>query len=59
MFNIVTSPLIPKAVTTVNGVMASTFSSILFNFLYYNLSSNCVTKPYKRYYSGLVNGPGI
>jgi len=30
---ILVSPLVPKVVTTVNSVITSTFSSILFNFI--------------------------
>jgi hypothetical protein len=37
--------------TTIDGVITSTvFSSILFNFFYYNYSSNYITEPYSRYY---------
>ena len=55
------SPLDPdfKIVTTVNGVVTSAFSGILFNFFYYNYGSNCVTEPYKRYYGRFLNGLGI
>jgi len=49
----------PDVVTAVNGVMAAAFSSILFNFFYRNLRSKCVIKPYRKYYSRLVNGLGI
>ena len=51
--------LMPKVVTTVNSVVTGAFSGILFNFLYYNYSSNCVIKPYRKYYSGLINRLGI
>ena len=54
-----TSLLIPKVVTTVNGVITSAFGSILFNFLYYNRSSKYITKPSRKYYGGLINGLGI
>ena len=35
---ILISPLIPKVVTAVNGIITSAFSSILFNFI------NTITK---------------
>ena len=54
-----TFPLIPKVIATINGVITSAFSSILFNFLYYNYGSNCVTKPYRKYYGRLINMLGI
>ena len=54
-----TSLLIPKVVATVNGVITSAFSGILFNFLYYNYSSNYITKPCRRYYGRLINRLGI
>ena len=48
-----------KVVAAVNGVITGAFGSILFNFLYYNLSSNYIIKPYRKYYGGLINGLGI
>jgi hypothetical protein len=53
------SPLIPKVVATVNSVVTSAFSGILFNFFYRNRGSNYITEPYKKYYSGLINRLGI
>ena len=55
------SPLDPnfKVVAAVNGVITSAFSSMLFNFFYYNYSSKYITKPYRIYYGGLINGLGI
>ena len=55
------SPLDPdlEVVAAVNGVITSAFGSILFNFFYYNPSSNYVIKPYREYYSGLVNRRGM
>ena len=53
------SPLIPKVVATINGIITSAFSSILFNFFYYNFSSNYIIKPYRKYYNGFINGLGI
>ena len=44
------SPLVPKVVIALISVMVSTFSSILFDFFYRNLSSNCITEPYRKYY---------
>jgi hypothetical protein len=49
------SPLIPKVVTIVNGVVTSAFSGILFNFFYRNRGSNYITEPYRKYYGRLVN----
>jgi hypothetical protein len=46
-------------IATVDGVIVYAFSGILFNFLYYNYSSNYITKPYRKYYSGPVNKLGI
>ena len=46
-------------VATVNGVVVCAFGGILFNFFYYNYSSNYITKPYRKYYNGLVNRLGI
>ena len=51
--------LVPKVVAAVNGVMTSAFGGILFYFFYYNLSSNYITEPYRKYYGGLINGLGI
>ena len=45
----------PKVVAAVNGVVTSAFSSMLFNFLYYNLGSDYIIKPYRKYYNGLIN----
>src|ERR1700722_17983585 len=46
VFSILVSPLVLdfKIVTTVNGVITSAFSSILFNFFYYNCGSNYITE---------------
>ena len=44
------SPLNSKVVTAVNSVIVGTFSSILFDFFYYNYSSNYITEPYRKYY---------
>jgi len=49
----------PKVIAAVDAIIAAAFSGILFNFFYYNLSSKCITKPYRKYYSGLVNRLGI
>jgi hypothetical protein len=56
---ILVSLLIPKVVATVNGVITSAFSGILFDFFYYNRSSNYIIEPYRKYYGGLINGLGI
>jgi len=36
-----------KVVTTINSVVAAAFSSILFNFFYYNYSSDYIITPYR------------
>jgi hypothetical protein len=46
-------------IATVDSVVVCAFSGILFNFLYYNPSSNCIIKPYRKYYGGPVNKLGI
>jgi len=48
-----------KVVAAVNSVIVTALGSILFNFLYYNLSSKCIIKPYRKYYSRLIKGLGI
>ena len=55
------SLLVPnfKVVTTIDSVVTSAFSSILFNFFYYNYSNNYITEPYRRYYSRFLNRLGI
>ena len=45
------SLLVLKVVAAVIGVVVNTFGSILFNFFYYNRSSNYIKKPYRKYYS--------
>jgi hypothetical protein len=37
----------PKVIATVNSLTTGAFSSILFDFFYYNCSSNCITTPYR------------
>ena len=49
---ILVSPLVPKVVIALISVVVGTFSSILFDFFYRNLSSNYITKPNREYYSG-------
>ena len=49
----------PKVITAVNSVVTSAFGGMLFNFFYRNCGSNCITRPYRKYYGGLVNGLGI
>jgi hypothetical protein len=56
---ILVSPLIPKVVATIKGVVTYAFGSILFDFFYYNYSSNYIIKPYRKYYSRLINRLGI
>jgi len=55
VFTILVSLPNPKVVAAVNGVVAATFSSILFNFFYYNLGSKYITKPCRKYYGKLIN----
>ena len=52
MLAILVSPPNLKVVAAVNSVIVDAFSSILFNFFYYNYSSNYITEPYRKYYSG-------
>jgi hypothetical protein len=56
---ILVSPPKPKVVTTVDVIVTSAFSGILFNFFNYNRSSNYITEPYRKYYSRLINRLGI
>jgi len=49
----------PNIVAAVNAIITTAFSGILFNFLYYNLSSKYIIKPYRKYYGRLINGLGI
>jgi hypothetical protein len=46
-------------IAAVDGIVVYAFSGILFNFLYYNRSSNYITKPCRKYYSRPVNKLGI
>jgi len=45
--SILVSPLILEVIATVNSVITTAFSSILFNFFYYNRSSNYITILYR------------
>jgi len=49
----------PKVVITVDSVIVTILGGILFNFLYYNLSSKYIIKPYRKYYGRLINRLGI
>ena len=49
---ILVSPPKPKVVAAVNGVIVAAFGGILFNFFYYNYSSNYITEPSRKYYGG-------
>ena len=51
-WDMLVSLLVLKVVTAVDGVVVNTFSSILFNFFYYNLGSKYMTESYRKYYSG-------
>ena len=46
------SLLVLKVVTTDVSIIVGAFSGILFDFFYYNYSSNYITEPYRKYYSG-------
>jgi hypothetical protein len=46
-------------IAAVDSVVVCAFGGILFNFLYYNRSSNYITKPYRKYYGGPINKLGI
>jgi hypothetical protein len=48
-----------NVIATVDGVVVCAFGSILFNFLYYNYSSDYIIKPCRKYYGGPVNKLGI
>jgi hypothetical protein len=55
---LVSSPNL-NIVAAVDGVVVCAFSGILFDFLYYNRSSNYITKPYRKYYGRPINKLGI
>jgi hypothetical protein len=46
-------------IAAIDGVVVCAFGSILFDFFYRNHSSNYITKPYRKYYDGLINRLGI
>ena len=46
------SSLALNVVAAVVSVIVAAFSSILFNFFYYNYSSNYITEPCRKYYGG-------
>ena len=50
MLAILVSPPNSKVVAAVISVIVSAFSGILFDFFYYNYSSNYIIEPYKKYY---------
>jgi len=45
--SILVSPLILEVIAAVNSVITAAFSSILFNFFYYNRGSNYIIIPYR------------
>jgi hypothetical protein len=55
---LVSSPNL-NIVAAVDSVIVCAFSSILFDFLYHNYGSDCITKPCRKYYSRPVNKLGI
>jgi hypothetical protein len=46
-------------IAAVDSVIVCAFSGILFNFLYRNYSSDCIIKPYRKYYGRPINKLGI
>ena len=48
---ILVSPPNPKVITAVISIVVGALGGILFNFFYYNRSSNYITEPYRKYYS--------
>ena len=50
----------PKVITTIDSVVTSTYlGSILFNFFYYNYSSDYIMEPYSSCYGRFINRLGI
>ena len=54
-----TLPLIPKVVAIIDSAVTTTLGSMLLKFFYYNRNSKYITKPYRKYYGGLINRLGI
>jgi hypothetical protein len=50
------SPPNPKVIATINSVITATFSSILFNFFYYNRGSDYITTPSRSTTVGTLIG---
>ena len=46
------SPSNLKVVAAINSVVVKAFGGILFDFFYYNYSSNYIMEPYRKYYGG-------
>ena len=44
------SPLLLNVVVAPIGVVVGAFSSIIFNFFYYNYGSDYIIEPYRKYY---------
>jgi len=53
---ILVSPPILKVIAAVNSVVTAAFSSILFNFFYYNRSSDYITTPGRSTIVGALIG---
>ena len=49
---ILVSPPNLKVIAAVNSVVVNAFSGILFDFFYYNYSSNYIIEPCRKYYGG-------
>jgi len=54
--SILVSPPILEVVAPVNSVITTAFSSILFNFFYYNYSSNYIIIPYRSTIGDILIG---
>jgi hypothetical protein len=48
-----------NVIAAVDSVVVYAFGGILFNFLYRNCSSDCITKPCRKYYSRPINKLGM
>ena len=51
--------VLPCELNVPGVVIMAYFSGILFTIFYHNCGSKCVTKPYRKYHSRLLNGLGI
>ena len=51
--------LSPYKLDVLGIIVITPFSGILLLYIYYDYSSEYIIKPYRKYYSGLIIGPGI